>query len=136
MAAKKLDKNQIAAISSLIVVGTKGAAEVWDVINKDDRISNTIRNLGGQLAHAVSSGSPQARLEKQLDLIEEYSFKAAERPEQAGDATRWLRQASSIRERLPLVASMKGRSGKNTMRELQRRTSDLLGEIISRDLDD
>lgn len=136
MAAKKLDKNQIAAISSLIVVGTKGAAEVWDAINKDDRVSKSIRNLGGQVAKAMSSGAPQARLAKQLDLIEEYAFKAAERPEQADDATRWLRQASNIRERLPLVATMKGRTGRNTMRDLQRRTSDLLTEIISRDLED
>ena len=123
-------------ISGIIVVGAKGAAEVWDVLNKDDRISKAVQGLGTQVANALNSGTPQARLEKQLALIEEYAFKAAERPEQADDATRWLRQATSIRERLPLVATMKGRTGKGAMRDLQTRTSDLLTEIITRDLED
>ena len=86
-------------ISGIIVVGAKGAAEVWDVLNKDDRISKAVQGLGTQVANALNSGTPQARLEKQLALIEEYAFKAAERPEQADDATRWLRQATSIRAR-------------------------------------
>lgn len=134
--AKKLDKNQVAAISSLIVVGTKGAAEVWDVVNKDDRVSNAIRGLGGSIARAVNGRSPQARLEAQLELIEQHAASAAERPESATRATSWLRRARQIRERLPLVATMKGRQGKHALKDVQKRTADLLTEIITADLED
>lgn len=134
--AKKLDKNQVATISSLIVIGTKGAAEVWEVVNKDDRVSNAIRGLGGSVARAVSVRSPQARLEQQLSLIEEYARAAAERPQNATAAADWLRRASQIRGRLPLVATMSGRQGKQAVKDVQKRTAALLTEIITADLED
>lgn len=134
--AKKLDKNQIAAVSSLIVVGAKGATEVWEAVNKDDRVSKGLRSLGTRVATARSARGPQARLEKQLDLIEQHAFAAAERPEQVDAATEWLRQARTIREKLPLVVELNGRAGRRAVADLRGKVTALMTEIITHDFED
>ena len=132
----KLDKNQVAAITGLLVLGAKGATELWEVVNKDDRVSTAMRKLGRQISDGMNSRTPSARLEKQLDMIEEYAFKAAEKPAQATLATDWLQRATHIRERLALVQTMKGRDGRRRLRELQQETSTLLAEMLGADLEE
>ena len=134
--AKKLDKQQLVAASSLIVVGAKAANEVWDALNKDQRVSNALRGLKDQLGQAASGRSPEARLSKQLDLIDDYALKAAEKPNQGDQATRWLQQSTAIRQKLPLVAAQRGRAKRVNQRDLEHRTATLLAEIISGDLED
>ena len=132
--AKKLDKNQIAAAGSLVVVGAKAAHEVWEALNKDGRVSTALKSLGERLRDTTGVRSPEARLLKQLDLIDEYSLKAAQHPQAADRATQWLTEATSIRQKLPLVSAQPGKAGKQNLRDLRQRTSDLLTEIITSDL--
>lgn len=132
--AKKLDKTQIAAAGSIIVVGAKVAYEAWDALNKDGRVSSAVKGLGDKLRDSTRVRSPQSRLLKQLDLIDEYALKAAGGgPTSADEATRWLRESTAIREKLPLVDALPGRAGNKKLKELRQRTSDLLTEIITSD---
>lgn len=117
------------------LAGAKAAVELFDQLDKDKRASTAIRSLGHKIATAAKSTSPQQRLEKQLTLVEEYALKVAERPECADEAAQWLLRASSIREKLPLVAAMKARVAKRTFKTLEDCTAELLKEIIERDLE-
>lgn len=132
--AKKLDKNQIAAAGSIIVVGAKVVHEVWEALNKDGRVSDGLKSLGGSLRGTATVRSPQARLLKQLEQIDQYALKAAEHPASADRATGWLQDASAIRAKLPLVDALPGKAGKQRLKDLQQRTSDLLTDIITSDL--
>lgn len=132
--AKKLDKQQVAAIGSFLVVGAKVAHEVWEALNKEGRFSQGVQSLVTKVRDTSTVKSPQARLLKQLALIDEYALKAATHPGTADEATRWLQESTTIREKLPLVQAQPGRGGKQSLRALKQRTSDLLTEIITSDL--
>ncbi|MGA4508438.1 hypothetical protein ACQB6R_09900 [Propionibacteriaceae bacterium G1746] len=134
MARKLPDKNQIAAASTLIVVGAEAAHKAWEALNKDDRVSDALRGLGAKLKASASVRSPEARLLKQLDLIDEYALKLGAHPAGADRATAWLQESSSIRAKLPLVQAQPGRQGKVNLKQLRARASGLLTEIITSDL--
>lgn len=68
--------------------------------------------------------------------MDEFALKAAENPAAADRATRWLQESSAIRARLPLAQAQAGRTGKQSVKALQQRAADLLGEIIGADLAD
>ncbi|MGD8214454.1 hypothetical protein [Aestuariimicrobium sp. Y1814] len=129
--AKKLDVKKAAALSTAIVTGAKVAFEAWDALNKDGRVSDAVKGLGDKLRETTRMRSPQARLLKQLDLIDEYALKAAGDPTAADEATRWLKESTAIREKLPLVEALPGRDGQRKLRHLRQRTTDLLTEVIT-----
>lgn len=129
--ANKLDIKKAAALSTAIITGAKIAYEAWDALNKDDRISTAVKGLGEKLRDTTKVRSPQARLLKQLDLIDEYALKAAAEPGGADEATRWLKESTAIREKLPLAQALSGREGGRELKALKQRTTELLTEILS-----
>lgn len=130
----KLDKKQISAFGSALVIAAKVAHEAWEAINKDDRASVALKDLIAKVRETAKVKRPQARLLTQLDLIDEYALKAAAHPQAATVATRWLQESSAIREKLPLVDALPGRAGKKKLADLRQRASELLAEIITSDL--
>lgn len=56
----KLDKDRISAVAAVVVVGAKAAHEVWEALNKDDRISNGMKEFVARLSAGAGAATPRA----------------------------------------------------------------------------
>ncbi|MGJ6979634.1 hypothetical protein ACSDQ9_03765 [Aestuariimicrobium soli] len=137
--SNKLDTAKIGALASVIIVATKAAGEVWEALNKDDRISDQVRTMVTNLQDAGKKRSPVAALRAQLDEIDRYATDAQQgkgaRLVREAQAAGWQARATQIRAKLPLVETMNRRERGKHLRSLQTRTRALLNEILAADLE-
>ena len=138
-AGKKIDRAKISALVSVIVMTTKAATEVWEAINKDDRVSDQVKVLMERVQQAGKHRAPEMRLRVQLDEVDRYATQAQQgtgaKLAREAQAIGWQARATQIRAKLPLVETMGRRERSKHLRALQARTKKLLDEIITADLE-
>ncbi|GAA1396705.1 hypothetical protein [Luteococcus peritonei] len=133
MATRKLDQAQTDAVTKAIA-GV--ASTLASQVARDPRVKENAQKLVARVGEAASARDPLARIEQQLDSIEQAAAQLGEDPDQLATAGEWRRQVEVLRRKLPLVRAQDGRARRTSTKQLKQRTRALLDEVLRHGLED
>ena len=141
-----LDKAQTDAVTRALA-GV--ASQLASQVARDPRVKENAQKLvtrigenGAGDAQGLFSvvptvfGLPPARIEQQLDCIDQAAGQLGEDPAQLATAGEGRRQVEVLRRKFPLVRAQDGRARRTSTRQLRQRTRTLLDEVLRHGLDD
>ena len=128
-----LDKAQTDAVTRALA-GV--ASQLASQVARDPRVKENAQKLVTRIGETASARDPLARIEQQLDSIDQAAGQLGEDPAQLATAGEWRRQVEVLRRKLPLVRAQDGRARRTSTRQLRQRTRTLLDEVLRHGLDD
>lgn len=140
-AAQKVGVNpdQVDMVTKVALTVAHAADNLWQIVNKDDRVSEATKRLLKAWKEASKLRTPEARLRAQLDEVDRFvdnaETGAGARLVREGQAAGWRARAQQIRAKIPLVESMKGRARAKHLRALSKRAEALLVEMVHADIE-
>jgi hypothetical protein len=117
---------RVRLITAAVAAGLPVARDLWTLVNKDDRAAQAIRNTWTKACDGVGSRTPLGHAEATLDAVVDFANGS-----EHADAHRWLTTSDEIRSRLALVKMQKGRERRLGVKEIRRRSEELLSEVIT-----
>lgn len=128
-----LDKAQTDAVTRALA-GV--ASQLASQVARDPRVKENAQKLVTRIGETASARDPLARIEQQLDCIDQAAGQLGEDPAQLATAGEWRRQVEVLRRKFPLVRAQDGRARRTSTRQLRQRTRTLLDEVLRHGLDD
>lgn len=116
---------RVRLITAAVAAGLPVARDLWALINKDDRAAQAVRDSWTKARDGVNSRTPLGHAEATLDAVVAFARESGH-PE----AHRWLSASDEIRSRLSLVKLQKGRERRLGIKEITRRSEELLSDVI------
>ncbi|WP_341829063.1 hypothetical protein [Trueperella pyogenes] len=137
-------------IKTLVKIATTAGPAVYSIVRtygpqirrimkENPELFETMKNRVSALAGAGSSKRGTAKLKARLGVLREqttYLYGTANNTMVAEQATAWRKELDLLENSLPVVATMKGKTRRGKIRELESRIDDLAAKILAMTLQD
>ncbi|AHU88709.1 hypothetical protein [Trueperella pyogenes] len=137
-------------IKTLVKIATTAGPAVYSIVRtygpqirrimkENPELFETMKNRVSALAGAGSSKRGTAKLKARVGVLREqttYLYGTANNAMVAEQATAWRKELDLLENSLPVVATMKGKTRRGKIRELESRIDDLAAKILAMTLQD
>ncbi|MEW6867645.1 hypothetical protein V3M81_08655 [Trueperella pyogenes] len=137
-------------IKTLVKIATTAGPAVYSIVRtygpqirrimkENPELFETMKNRVSALAGAGSSKRGTAKLKARVGVLREqttYLYGTANNTMVAEQATAWRKELDLLENSLPVVATMKGKTRRGKIRELESRIDDLAAKILAMTLQD
>ncbi|MEW6960735.1 hypothetical protein [Trueperella pyogenes] len=137
-------------IKTLVKIATTAGPAVYSIVRtygpqirrimkENPELFETMKNRVSALAGAGSSKRGTVKLKARVGVLREqttYLYGTANNTMVAEQATAWRKELDLLENSLPVVATMKGKTRRGKIRELESRIDDLAAKILAMTLQD